>query len=100
MSFRVMKKTGSIKPRQVGEISVNEWLQAVYASQSTKEEQPPPGGVTVAQFMQMFDPPVHRTTALAKLNTLVSAGRAKRVKCRRLCGAAGIKIVPYYILTK
>ena len=95
-----MKKTGSIKPRQVGEISVNEWLQAVYASQSAKEDEPPKGSITVDQFRNIFTPPLCQAVASSKLNLLVKKGLAKRIACRRICGASGIKVVPYFLLTK
>jgi hypothetical protein len=79
-------------------IDVNPWVEAMHQVQLEKEEQPPKGGMTVGEFAKKRN--IHRATASTKLNALVKKGLAKRVPCRRLCGAAGIKIVPYFVLPK
>jgi hypothetical protein len=77
-------------------IDANAWTQAMHQVQLEKEEQPPKGGMTVGEFAKKQN--IHRATASTKLNVLVKKGLANRVSCHHLCGAAGIKIVPYFVL--
>lgn len=77
-------------------ISVNEWMTAYLEVASTKEDTVPGGYLTVEEIAKIMG--VCRQVASQRVNDLYRAGKADRIKLRRLF-AGRVKIVPYYKLS-
>lgn len=77
-------------------ISVNEWMTAYLEVASAKEDTVPEGYLTVDEIAKGMK--VCQQVGSERVNALHRAGKAERIKLRRLF-AGRIKIVPYYKLS-
>jgi len=103
--MKVLRKTapritaeniGQLRPEGLPQITINEWLSAYLATVADKEDKVPDGYFSVEEIAKSMK--ACRSTASERVNALHRAGRADRVKLRRMI-VGRIRIVPYYKLS-